>query len=107
MPWWTWLALAIFLAVGVGSAIAAAVLALRTYRAIREVQGQLLASVEQLAGDADALAARAERAGDRIAEVERRFADVQRSAERVGVLKWALGDSLDALTRLRQAVPRK
>jgi hypothetical protein len=67
----------------------------------------LLAVVERLAEDMDALAARAERASDRVDEVERRFARVQRSAEQLGVLKWALGDSLDALTRLRQAVPRK
>ena len=107
MPWWTWLSLAILVVVGLASAIAAAVLALRTFRAIRGVQRGLLVAVEQLAGDADTLAVRAERAAARAEEVERRFAEVQRSAERLGVLKWALGDSLDALTRLRQAVPRK
>jgi hypothetical protein len=107
VPWWTWLALGILLAAGLGSAAAAAVLALRTFRAIRGVQAELLTAVERLAGDADALALRAERAGTRVEEVERRFADVQRSAGELGVLKWALGDSLDAITRLRGAVPRK
>ncbi len=107
MPWWTWVSLGVLLAVGLGSAAVAAVLALRTFRAIREVQTGLLAAVEQLAGDAESLAARAEHAAARAEEVERRFADVERSAERLGVLRWALGDSLDALTRLRQAAPRK
>jgi hypothetical protein len=107
MPWWTWLSLGILGVVGLGSALVAGILALRTFRAIKQVQGELLTAVERLAGDADALALRAERAGARVEEVERRFADVQRSAEKLGVLRWALGDSLDALTRLRQAVPRK
>jgi hypothetical protein len=107
MPWWTWLSLAVFLIVGLGSAIAAALLALRTFRAIQNVQVELLSAAERLGGEADALAVRAERAGAGAEEVERRFAEVQRSAERLGVLKWALGDSLDALSRLRQAVPRK
>jgi hypothetical protein len=107
MPWWTWLSLAILLVVGFGSAIVAALMALRTFRAIRSVQAELLPAVERLGGDAEQLATRAERAGARTEELERRFAKVQRSAERLGVLKWALGDSLDALSRLRQAVPRK
>jgi hypothetical protein len=107
MPWWTWVSLGVFLAVSVSAAAVAAVFAFRTFRVIREAQAELLAAVERLAEDADALAVRAERVGARVEEVERRFADVQRSAERLGVLKWALGDSLDALARLRQAVPRK
>jgi hypothetical protein len=107
MPWWTWLSLGIFLVVGLGSAVAAGLLALRTFRAIQHVQAELLPAVESLGGEAEALAVRAERVGARAEEVERRFAEVQRSAERLGVLRWALGDSLDALSRLRQAVPRK
>jgi predicted nuclease with TOPRIM domain len=107
VPWWTWLALAIFLVVGAGAGVGAALLSLRTLRAIRDAQGELTTAIERLAADAEALAARADRAGARVEEVERRFAEVQRSAEQLGVLKWALGDSIDALTRLRQAVPRK
>ena len=107
MPWWTWVALAFFLVVGVASAIAAVVLSLRSYRAVRDVQAGLLTAVERVAADAETLAGRAERAAERAEEVERRFADVQHSAEQLGVLRWALGDSLDALTRLRQAAPRK
>ncbi|HEX2504567.1 MAG TPA: hypothetical protein VHK22_00020 [Gaiellaceae bacterium] len=107
MPWWTWLCLALFLVVGVASAIAAAVLAARTFRAVNRAQQELVAAVDRLALDADALATRAELAAARAEEVERRFADLQRSAEKLGVLRWALGDSLDAVTRLRQAVPRK
>jgi predicted nuclease with TOPRIM domain len=107
MPWWTWVALGVFGAVAVGSAAVAAVLAVRTFRAVKQVQRGLLAAVDQLAGDAESLAERAERAGARVEEVERRFTDVERSAAQLGVLKWALGDSLDALTRLRQGVPRK
>jgi uncharacterized membrane-anchored protein YhcB (DUF1043 family) len=107
MPWWTWVALAFFLVVGTACAIVAVVLSLRTYRAVRGVQAGLLTAVERLAADAETLAARAERAAERAEEAERRFADVQRSAEQLGVLRWALGDGLDALSRLRQAVPRK
>jgi hypothetical protein len=107
MPWWTWVSLGIFIAVSLIAAAIAAVLAFRTFRVVREAQAELVGAVERLAGEADALAARAERVSARVEEVERRFTDVQRSAERLGVLKWALGDSLDALTRLRGAVPRK
>jgi hypothetical protein len=107
MPWWTWLCLAILLAVGFAAAIVAVVLSLRAFGAIRQVQGELVPVLERLGADVDALAERAERAGARVEEVERRFAEVQRSTERLGVLKWALDDSLGAVTRLRQAVPRK
>jgi biopolymer transport protein ExbB/TolQ len=107
VPWWTWVSLGVFLAVSVSAAFAAAALAFRTFRAVRRVQAQLLAAVERLAEDADALAVRVEQAGARVEEAERLFAAVQRSAERLGVLKWALGESLDAVSRLRHAVPHK
>ena len=107
MPWWTWLALGIFLAVGVGAAITAFVLSLRTFRLVRETQESLLGAVETLAADAEALATRAERVNAQVEEVEQRVHDAQWSAERFGVLTWALGDSLDAVRRIRQAVPRK
>jgi uncharacterized protein YlxW (UPF0749 family) len=107
MPWWTWVALAVFFAAGAVSAAVRAVLALRTLRAMRTVQAGLLQAVEDLSREAETLADRAERASTRVDAIERRLADVGRSAEQLGVLKWALGDSLDALTRLRQAVPRK
>jgi TolA-binding protein len=107
VPWWTWVCLALFLAVGVLSAAVGAVLALRTFRAVRAVQANLLDAVERLARDADALAARAEQMGGRVEELERHFEDVRRSAAKLGVLQWALGDSLGAVTRLRRAVPRK
>jgi hypothetical protein len=107
MPWWTWVSLGVFIAVSLSAAAMATVLGFRTFRVLRRAQAELAGAVERLAGEADALAGRVERAGARVEEVERRFAAVQRSAEKLGVLKWALGDSLDALTRLRSAVPRK
>lgn len=107
MPLWTWIALGIFLAVGIVAAAMTAVLALRAYRSLRDSQSHLLEALERLTADADALAARTERTTARIDEVEARFAAVRRSAENLGVLKWALGDSLGAVSRLRQAVPRK
>ncbi|HEY7197835.1 MAG TPA: hypothetical protein VH306_11670 [Gaiellaceae bacterium] len=107
MPWWTWLAIAFFLVVSLGSAVFAALLALRAFRVLRDAQSSLLGAVEVLANDADALAARADGLSDRVMHVEERFAAVQRSAAKLGVLRWALDDSLDAVTRLRRTVPRK
>ena len=107
MPWWTWVAVGVFVVVGIAGAAVSVLIALRMFRVVRVAQATLLDSIERLAADADALALRADRAAARIEEVERRVEDVRRSADRLGVLGWALGDSVDAVRRIRQVTPRK
>ena len=107
VPWWTWVSLALVLAVIVVTAIVAIVLSLRTYRLLRETQKGLLVALEDLSRDAEALERRFEKASERAAELEARLASLQRSTEKLGVLKWAMSDSIDAVNRLRHAVPRK
>jgi hypothetical protein len=107
VPWWTWVSLALFLAVIAMTAVTAIVLSLRTYRLLRETQKGLLVALEDLSRDAEAVERRFEKASERAAELEARLASLQRSAEKLGVLKWAMSDSIDAVNRLRHAVPRK
>ena len=107
MPWWTWVSLTLFLGVIAVTAVVAIVLSLRTYRLLRETQKGLLVALEDLAKDAEAVERRFEQASERAAELEARLASLQRSAEKLGVLKWAMSDSIDAVNRLRHAVPRK
>ena len=107
VPWWTWVAFGLFLLVGLAAAIGSAVLALRTYRRLRASQKRLTAAMEQLASQLEALEQRADRVNIRTAEVERRFEAARRSAQKLGVLKWALADGAGAVTRLRRALPRK
>ena len=107
MPWWTWVSIALFLAVVVVTAVVAIVLSLRTYRLLRESQKRLLVALDDLSRDAEAVERRFETASERAAELEARLALLQRSAEKLGVLKWAMSDSIDAVSRLRHAVPRK
>ena len=107
VPWWTWVSLALFLGVIAVAAVVAIVLSLRTYRLLRETQKRVLVALEDLARDAEAVERRFERASERAAELEARLASLQRSAEKLGVLKWAMSDSIDAVNRLRHAVPRK
>ena len=107
VPWWTWVSLALFLGVIAVTAVVAIVLSLRTYRLLRETQKRFLVALEDLSRDAEAVERRFEKASERAAELEARLASLQRSAEKLGVLKWAMGDIIDAVNRLRHAVPRK
>jgi hypothetical protein len=107
VPWWTWVSLALFLGVIAVTAVIAIVLSLRTYRFLRETQKRLLVALEDLSRDAEAVERRFEKASERAAELEARLASLQRSAEKLGVLQWAMSDSIDAVNRLRHAVPRK
>ena len=107
VPWWTWVSLALFLGVIAVTAVVAIVLSLRTYRLLRETQKGLLVALEDLSRDAEAVERRFEKASERAAELEARLASLQRSAEQIGVLKWAMSDSIDAVNRLRHAIPRK
>ena len=107
VPWWTWVSLALFLGVIAVTAVVAIVLSLRTYRLLRETQKRLLVALEDLSRDAEAVERRFEKAAARAEELEARLASLQRSTEKLGVLKWAMSDSIDAVNRLRHAVPRK
>ena len=63
--------------------------------------------VADVNGDLREVVRRFEKATERAAELESRLASLQRLAEKLGVLKWAKSDSLDAVNRLRHGIPRK
>jgi uncharacterized protein YqfA (UPF0365 family) len=102
VPWWTWIALGLFVA-AVATGAAVAVVSLRRLRRARASRDQLAAAVEALAHKTEELERRLDRAGDRAELVERRVAHLQASMERLSVLGWALGDVTKTISQLRSA----
>jgi hypothetical protein len=103
MPWWTWVALGIFLA----SLVAAGViglLALRTLSALQSVGERLAVALEDLATKSEALQLRADRASMRAEAAEAHFDHLRTTLDRFSVLTWALGDVAKTVGELRSAV---
>ena len=108
MPWWTWVSLhALSRRDRRHGGRRHRALASHLPAPPSRTQKGLLVALEDLARDAEAVERRFEQASERAAELEARLASLQRSAEKLGVLKWAMSDSIDAVNRLRHAVPRK
>jgi hypothetical protein len=104
VPWWTWLALGVFVA-GAGGGLA--VLAAATWRAYRRG----LATLRQGEGAAADLLARlaelerrVDRAAETSAELEVRLAGLRRSLARLSVL---VGAVADVRTSVRRVAPRR
>jgi hypothetical protein len=106
MPWWTWLALGLFVAVVVAGA-AVTLLSLRRMRALRAASDGVAIALEAVTRKAEALEVRVEHAGERAELVERRTAHLQTSLERLSVLTWALGDVGRTISQVRRAVTLK
>jgi septal ring factor EnvC (AmiA/AmiB activator) len=101
VPWWTWLALGVFLASVVGIAVFAAFAYGRLKRfaaAAKAIEKRL----DELARSAEELEKRMEAAQARAEEAEAHAARLERSLERLGVLTWALRDARKDVKRIRE-----
>ena len=106
MPWWTWIALAAFALVIVGSGLFA-VWASGRLKVLLASGEALAARMEELSRQSAELQRRSERASLRSQELQDRIDRVNRSLEQLGVLGWALGDTRRSLMRLRKSYLRK
>jgi hypothetical protein len=103
MPWWTWVALAIFIASLVAAGVIALV-ALRTMAALQSVGERLAAALEELAAKSDDLERRAERMSLHAESAEPHFEHLRVTLDRFSVLTWALGDAAKTVGPLRSAL---
>jgi uncharacterized protein YlxW (UPF0749 family) len=103
VPWWTWIAL-VFFAVVVAAGGAIAIVSLLRMRRARTTADELRAAVDELTRKTEELEARLEHAAERAEFVERKVAKLEASLERLGVLRWALGDFTKAISQVRSAV---
>ncbi|HSK16134.1 MAG TPA: hypothetical protein VK915_08190 [Gaiellaceae bacterium] len=100
MPWWTWLALGLFLA----SIVAIAVFGAFAYgrlRRVATVAEAIAARLDELARSAEQLEKRMEAAQAQVEEAEAHAVTLRRSLTRLGVLTWALQDARKDVNRLR------
>jgi hypothetical protein len=103
MPWWTWVALAFFVA----AFVAGLLYALRGFMRMRDLQGRaeaMATALEDLTVKAEALEQRTLTVEQNQARLEAHLARLARSRERLGVLTWALRDATKDLTTLRNAL---
>jgi hypothetical protein len=103
MPWWTWVALAFFIA----AFVAGLAFALVGFMRMRDLQARaeaMAAASEELMVKAEALEERALTVEQNQARLEAHFARLERSRERLGVLTWALRDATKDLKSYRNAL---
>jgi hypothetical protein len=103
MPWWTWVALGIFVASLVAAGVIAFV-ALRSLNALQSVGERLTVALEDLAAKSEELERSAERASMRVESAEPHFDHLRVTLDRFSVLTWALGDVAKTVGQLRSAV---
>jgi hypothetical protein len=103
MPWWTWVALGIFVASLVAAGVIA-LLALRSLNRLQSVGERLTVALEDLAAKSEELERSAERASMRVESAEPRFDHLRVTLDRFSVLTWALGDVAKTVGQLRSAV---
>ena len=103
MPWWTWVALAFFIA----AFLAGLAYAFAGFMRMRDLQARaeaMAAACEELMVKAEALEERAVTVEQNQARLEAHFARLERSRERLGVLTWALRDATKDLTTFRKTL---
>jgi hypothetical protein len=103
MPWWTWVALGIFVASLVAAGVIA-LLALRSLNRLQSVGERLTVALEDLAAKSEELERSAERASMRVESAEPHFDHLRVTLDRFSVLTWALGDVAKTVGQLRSAV---
>jgi uncharacterized membrane-anchored protein YhcB (DUF1043 family) len=102
MPWWTWVALAFFIAAFVAG-LAFAVVGFIRMRDLQDRAEAMATACEELMVKAEALEQRALTVEQNQARLEAHFARLARSRERLGVLTWALHDATKDFTSFRNA----
>ena len=103
MPWWTWVALGIFVASLIAASVIG-VLILRSMKALQVTSARLAAAMEDLAAKGEELERRAERAQARVEAAEPHFEHLKVTLDRFSVLTWALGDVAKTIGEVRSAV---
>jgi hypothetical protein len=102
MPWWTWVALGVFVA----SLVAASVigmLMLRSLKALQVTSERLASALEDLAEKGEALERRSAAVSARVEAAEPHFEHLRVTVDRFSVLTWALGDMAKTIGELRNA----
>jgi uncharacterized membrane protein (DUF106 family) len=103
MPWWTWIAIAVFAAAFVAG-LAVALVAVRRMRELQSRAEAMTVAFEELMAKTEALEQRALTVEENRARLEAHLAGLARSRERLGVLTWALRDATRDLTSFRNAL---
>jgi hypothetical protein len=103
MPWWTWVALGIFVATLVAASVIG-ILMLRSLKALQATSERLATALEDLSEKGEALELRAERAQTHVESAEPHFDHLKATLDRFSVLSWALGDVAKTIGELRSAV---
>jgi hypothetical protein len=103
MPWWTWVALGIFVASLIGASVIG-LLMLRSLKALQVTSERLAAALEDLAEKGEALERRSAEASARVEAAEPHFEHLKVTLDRFSVLTWALGDAAKTIGELRSAV---
>jgi outer membrane murein-binding lipoprotein Lpp len=102
MPWWTWVALGIFVASLIAASVIGALM-LRSMRDLQSVSERIAAALEDLAAKGEELERKAERAQARVDAAEPHFEHLKVTLDRFSVLTWALGDVAKTVGELRSS----
>ncbi|HEY7004155.1 MAG TPA: hypothetical protein VH281_07725 [Gaiellaceae bacterium] len=103
MPWWTWVALGIFVA----SLVAASIIGLLVLRSLKTLQGtseRLAKALEELAEKGEALERRSAEMSAHVEAAEPHFEHLKVTLDRFSVLTWALGDVAETIGELRRTL---
>jgi hypothetical protein len=103
MPWWTWVALGIFVASLIAASVIG-VLMILTLRSLQTTSERLAAAMEDLAARGEALERRTAEASDNVESADPHFEHLRVTLDRFSVLTWALGDVAKTIGELRSAV---
>jgi hypothetical protein len=103
VPWWTWVALAFFVAVVIAASIVA-LLALRSMSALQSAGERLQVAFDDLAAKSEELERRAARASGGVDSAEPHFEHLRGTLDRFSVLTWAIGDMAKTVGRLRSGL---
>ena len=107
VPWWTWVAIGVFVLAAAGGGVGLVLLALRTFRRLGASGRSVSASLDELSRAGERLAASGEAPGGRSEELERSVGRLRASIRRLTVLLRALVDARDTVLRATSLVPRK
>ena len=103
MPWWTWVALGIFVASLIAASVIGALM-LVTLKSLQVTSVRLSAALEDLAAKGEALERRSAEMSAHSEAAEAHFAHLRETLDRFSVLTWAIGDVAKTIGDLRSAV---
>ena len=107
MPWWTWIAIGVFVLTAAGDGTALVLLGFRTFRRLSASGKSVSASLDELTRAGERLAASGEALSGRSKEFERALGRLRASIRRLAALLRALADARDTVMRVVALVPRK